>query len=73
METKFWEFLNEISFNLNHTTYEINYHIFNELDVESYFFSKNKNKYSVYFLITTEEDEKLSNGHKLSDYTKLES
>ena len=72
MKTKYWEFLNEVSFDLIETNYEINYHVLNNLNVESYDFISNKdNNYSVYFMITKEEDEILSNDEFLSKYTQL--
>ncbi|MCK9417056.1 hypothetical protein M0Q97_10400 [Candidatus Dojkabacteria bacterium] len=69
---KFYNFINEIDFNIYPTDYQINNHTLNGNYIESYdFISKNHISYSVYFLITNEKNEKLSNGHFLNEYCDL--
>lgn len=72
MIKNFYNFINEIDFNLYSTDYIINEHILNGKNVQSYdFISKNNISYSVYFLLTSEENEKLSNNHYLDEYCDL--
>jgi len=73
MKTKYDEFIKEIEFNLIETEYITNYKELRDIEVEEkQFTSKNNNLYSVYFMITEEDDEKLSNGKYLSEYTELD-
>lgn len=66
---KYLDYLNEVDFNILSTEFSIS-NIENK--ILSYSFLSNNNvSYSVYFQITTENDEKLSNGKKLSDYTDI--
>ena len=69
MITNIFDYLKEIDFNIIPTDYVINYHILNYNNVESYnFTSKKGTQYSVYFLITSEDNELLSNKHYLNEY-----
>jgi len=72
MKTKFDEYIKEIEFNILETEYTTNYKKLNNVDVEEKtFISNDNNLYSVYFMITTEEDEKLSDNSYLINHTKL--
>ena len=61
--------INEIDFNLKQTLFSVS---INDDNIERYEFLTDKgNSYSVYFMITEENDIELSNGENLSKYTKL--
>lgn len=64
----FFEYLNEIDFNIISTEYAIS-----KMDdiIRYTFLSNKKNSYSVYFRTTSEDNEKLSDSSNLSDYTDL--
>lgn len=69
MIINFLDYLKEIEFNMIPTDYIINYTTLKNKKVESYDFdSKSGIGYSVYFLITNEDDELLSNNHYLNEY-----
>lgn len=69
MITNFFEYMKEIDFNIIPTEYNINYQNLNNKDVESYDFLSNiGTKYSVYFLLTNEDNELLSNNKHLLEY-----
>jgi hypothetical protein len=61
--------LYELDFNIKETEYNIN--ILNNNINQYEFISKNNNSYSVYFKITKENNEKLSDNTYLKDYTNL--
>ena len=61
--------INEIDFNIVETEFTI----LRSDNIERYdFISKKGNSYSVYFKMTDEDDEELSNGNQLSAYTDLD-
>ena len=70
---KFNEFLFEMAFESREVEYTILYKSLGGKMVEVYrFLSKNGTSYDVCFALTTEDDEELPNGDKLSDYTELD-
>ena len=63
----FFEYLNEIDFNILSTEYVID----KQDDILRYsFLSDKKNSYSIYFFLTEEDNEKLSNNSYLTDYSE---
>lgn len=73
MITDFFEYIKEIDFNIISTEYYINYHKLDNNDVESYnFVSKNNTKYSVYFMITKEDNVLLSDKTYLKQHGNID-
>lgn len=70
---KYVEYLNEeIEFNLIPTNFEINKINYQNKDIDEYSFETiNGNLYSIYFMLTEEDDELLPNKKHLSDYTDI--
>ena len=65
--------LNEITFEKIKTSFDISNKFLENREVDEYSFISNKgHRYSVYFMITEEDDMKISDNKMLSDYTNLD-
>lgn len=67
------DFLNEMEFNMIPTDYEIKEKYHMDILIEEYVFTTTKfNDYSIYFMLTEEDDGLLPNNQLLSRYTELD-